>query len=83
MTTWRLPLTLCLSIVFGAPILSRLLQSQGDVLASGIRYAAALGLAWAGVGVITRMVDGFHESNRHRDHEQALAAAKGDGPTGS
>ncbi len=76
MNQWRLPLILILSIVFGAPVLGGLLQSDGDMLVSGLQYAAALGLAWLGVSAITRIIDTFDQTNRRRELERLRAEAE-------
>ncbi len=72
---WRLPLILCLSVVFGAPVLGGMIQTSDDLLVAGLQYIAALALAWGGVTVIGRMIDGFAHHNRIIEHDQMRADA--------
>ena len=61
---WRMPLVLCLSVVFGAPALGRMVQDPAELATAGPRYVAALALAWIGVSAIARMIERFDHDNR-------------------
>lgn len=71
---WRFPLILLLSMVFGAPVLSKMALASGDLPAAGARYLAALALSWLGVTAIGRMVDSYAADNDHARRTEAAQA---------
>jgi hypothetical protein len=74
MQTWRFPLIIGLSIVFGAPVLGEMALATGDLVDAGIRYLAALGLSWFGVSSICALAERYDaENDALRRAEDALA----------
>lgn len=74
--TWRFPLILGLSVVFGAPVLGELAFSPDDLVVAGIRYLGALGLSWLGVTFIYRLMDGFATENHYARQDAEAEAAR-------
>jgi hypothetical protein len=67
---WRLPMVLCLSVLFGSPALGAMLRSPAELPTAGPRYVGALVLAWAGVTAIGRMIERFAVTNRLAELEE-------------
>ncbi|WP_108664184.1 hypothetical protein [Euzebya rosea] len=66
----RFPAILALSVVFGMPALRDMMARPETLFESGVAYAAAFALAWAGVTGVTRLVEHYAHSNalaQHRD----------------
>ncbi|WP_370327661.1 hypothetical protein [Euzebya sp.] len=63
-TVWRFPLIVGLSVVLGAPVLSDMaLMNASDLANAGVRYLAALALAWFGVSTVFRVIDRYQHEN--------------------
>ena len=69
-SSMRFPAILALSVVFGMPALRDMMARPETLFESGVAYAAAFALAWAGVTGVTRLMEHYAQSNalaRHRD----------------
>ena len=69
-SSMRFPAILALSVVFGMPALRDMMARPETLFESGVAYAAAFALAWAGVTGGTRLMEHYAQSNalaRHRD----------------
>lgn len=55
----RFSASLALSLLFAAPTLMAAANGTLDIVTAGLRYLAAFGVAWFGVGVVGRLVNAY------------------------
>lgn len=80
--TWRFPIILGLSVIFGLPALRDLMLTPDKLFSAGLSYLGALALAWFGVNAVFRLMDHYAYQNRleelqelaEQEEEQAARA---------
>ncbi len=72
--TWRFPLILALSVVFGMPALHGLVADPDGLLQHGFTYLGALGLSWLGVNAVFRLVQHYDDANQRMIAAERAAA---------
>lgn len=74
--TWRFPIVLSLSVVFGMPALHAMMTSPDQLFRSGFAYLGALGLSWLGVNSVFTLMDHYASHNQQlRAKDEAAEAA--------
>lgn len=70
--TWRFPLILGLSVLFGMPALGDLVLQPQRLLSAGMSYLGALGLSWLGVNGIFSLVNYYAAYNERMQEKQRV-----------
>lgn len=71
--TWRFPIVLSLSVVFGMPALHAMMTSPEQLFRSGLAYLGALGLSWLGVNSVFNLMDHYATHNQQLQAQDEAA----------
>lgn len=70
--TWRFPIILGLSVIFGLPALRDLMLTPDKLFSAGLSYLGALALSWFGVNAVFRLMEHYAHENAHQDRLEEL-----------